>query len=209
MISVMPARAPVHTMASVTLRPLAPLFVCILGCGGSDKKGEDAGIWNGDASAPECAPGVEPLVLGRCETAAGTDCTGDEDKTDAGDFHFVPIDGHMTLVVGPQGYTMFVGMARVEGIDAGDPADRGDWPSVEIVVVDEETGRQATYREYKPFVPDPDAPGSFVNDEQFWVVTATSISFDLAGHPMSAVGEVHDRGGGVRCGTATFMAERQ
>lgn len=173
-------------------------------CSGDDSAADAGGTDGGTSATPNCE-GVQPLELGRCLTATGVDCTG----SPGDDGHFAPIGGAMTLVVGPQGYTMLVMAMRAMGIDPGAAMDQR--PTLEVIVVDESDARRqvALYRERKRFVEDAEMPGSFVNAEQLWVVTATQVSFDLDGHRLHAVATLRDRNDMSRCGQATFDVHRQ
>jgi len=142
------------------------------------------------------------LTIGGCQLLGTTEpCTGVAGEQ----VEFVPIPsgGSISMIIGPQGLTMFVLGIRTSGIYPGDPTDvvSQDNPSIDITLLGD-GGEMGMYRARTPFsvVNDPmvEANGLFV------VVEGQPSDFD--GLAVTAYANVVDKDGVTRCGGLQFVA---
>ncbi len=172
--------------------------------------GTDAGddpLRSADAGPPPDAAvcrdaGV--LELGACRLTEGQTCQGRAGEERH--FETLPEGGAMTIVLGPQGSTMFVFSARTAGIVPGDPAQPAspDNPLIEIQVFDDQAALVARYRGRAAFATDPGV-GGLTATGLFVVVDGPASAF--IGRRLRAIATLTDRDHAVRCGGASFVAE--
>jgi hypothetical protein len=178
-----------------------------LGGGGSGGNGSTSTTSTSSTSSNTSPPSCEAradTVLGRCELATGGDCTGipGEDRV------FQPLDDGdaLRIVIGPQSASMFVLAIRTVGIFPGsvdDPADP-DNPNVSIELYGD-PGMMARYNGRTAFVPTQADPGVLEQSAMFVVVDGTGAELD--GLELTAVADIVDRDGELRCASATFTAD--
>lgn len=182
-------------------------LACVLaGACGTHEAGNnepsDARLPRSDAN-PSCIASPT-LEIGTCRVAGTADpCTGV-----AGELtEFVAVaDGTaISMVVGPQGATMFVLAIRTSGIEPGDPANvtSPDNPTITITLVHEQGSEMALYRGRAAFEDADVAPMVEVNG--LFVVVEGSIA-ELIGTHLTAHANVVDANGVTRCGALGFVA---
>ena len=184
------------------MRWVFALVMLCAACGGEDG-GEPPGGDGGSATLSDCGD-TPSMDLGRCEVTSGDDCTGADGEVN----HFVPLSSgdSMRMVVGPQGSTMLVFMARAEGIDPGDPAtprDSGN-PLVQVALLDASSGDQLTF--YRSRMGFEESGGQYVSGQLWVVVDALASSLD--GRSLVALAEVRDSAGAERCARVRVVARR-
>jgi len=144
------------------------------------------------------------LELGRCVDSNGEPCSGAGD----GEFASLPESGELTMVVGPQGATMFVIAVRAREIDPGDPTVgySEDNPRVRVIVRDELDEEIAFYDGHVGFAEDPDADssGTYVVPDLFVVVDVVATAME--GQSLHASATLTDSEGRERCGELDFIA---
>lgn len=151
--------------------------------------------------AMECDDATPPLELGACETDGGEPCSFAVDEVPR--FReMVGNDDVLTVVLGPQGSSMFVIAARARDIVPGDLEDPlgSTSPLVELDVVDESGERMALLRRRSAFSPVEGDEGLFFNSG-FFVVVDGRCPRDESVH---VHGTLVDDDGNLRCGDLTF-----
>jgi hypothetical protein len=124
-----------------------------------------------------------------------------------GEFASMSKGDPLSMVVGPQGATMFVMAMRATGIDPGDPERpiSRDNPLLDVVVTDMEGTEAAHYRGIHFLYPDPGEEDWFVKAGIYVIVDERPTA--LSGHMLTADAVLTDRHGVERCGQLTFLAE--
>jgi len=186
-------------------RAIAVLLLAAVGCAGSGSSGglPDADPNRPDARIPTCD--TSSATIGRCELAAGGDCTGVPDEQRV----FVPLapGDSVPMVIGPQASLMFVLALQTTGIYAGDPDNPAspDNPNVEMTLLLDSTQRMAHYRGRPAFTVVPGNP-DLLGTPGLFVVVEGSAS-ELERRQITVVAELTDKDSVERCGTIMFVAE--
>ena len=181
------------------------VFTFLLACGGTEPVAVPPAP--ADVTQPLACNGPPEMALGRCvRTLDGVPCNGTFDEARS----FVAMaDGEdLTMVVGPQGATMFVLAARVFNIAPGDP--QRPWDSANPIVqmtLDDDRGHELTqYRSRAGFIADPETPGMVFNAGLFVIVD--EVATRMVDQRLSLEAALVDSGGQQRCGTIEFVARR-
>lgn len=168
-----------------------------LGCGGSGTSEPTDG---GSTTTPMSCGDTPSMELGRCELDAGGDCQGATGEV----FHFTGLGNGdaMNMVVGPQGSTMLVFLARADGIDPGDTGSSR--PLVQVSLFDAAARTQLTeYRQRVDFTAD----GASSRSNQLWVVV-DALASELSGRSVTATARLTDRNGQERCAIVDVTPRR-
>lgn len=180
------------------------LLLVLVGCGGGDddSSGTDSGV--PPMVRTDCS-GIQPMDLGRCALDGGGECVGATGESYG--FGGLSSGASMSMVVGPQGSTMLVFIARATGIDPGNPdmpRDSGN-PLVEVALLDVGSGMQLSlYRQRVGFT----SEGGSLVSQQLWVVIDDASVSTLTGRAVVARATVRDAAGEERCGLARVVPQR-